>query len=149
VTGGVTPRGVRHFWQRFPGEALFDEARQQFCEGPDIFADAFQIRSGIARQSRRLWEALDDGFAHLLPQQPDAVHIRRCVAGGKRDGQPAGDGRVPAFEQPGKQSGRIAECRHRRAHIRGVMREEAWTTDARPVVAAAGSAAAQPTKFKP
>ena len=38
-------RRVRHLWQRFPGEALLDEGRQEFCEGPE--RSACEITPGV------------------------------------------------------------------------------------------------------
>ena len=49
--------------------------------------DAFHVCLDIARQARRLREAVNDRLPHLLPQQPYSIHIRRCFAGRQSEGR--------------------------------------------------------------
>jgi hypothetical protein len=49
------------------------------------FPDAFHVGARIAGQAGHLWKPLYDCAPHLLPEQPDAVHVVRGLAGRERD----------------------------------------------------------------
>jgi hypothetical protein len=56
--------------------------------------DALQIRLDVARRARRFREAFDDRLAHLMPEQPQPVYVRRGFAGSDDQGRLVREGIV-------------------------------------------------------
>jgi len=55
-----------------------------YDEFPVRFLDPLHVGAWIPSEAGRLRESVDDGLAHLVLEQPYAVHVWRCFARGQR-----------------------------------------------------------------